>query len=109
MSKSYTDSPTAPICLHALGQDLVNALFAEAKILREQRDQARAASQPAMHVFVAVAGLRTTLVHDRIEAIKVTLANGRLRITRTDGTVWLEESSDIDSLTISVCAVLPSA
>lgn len=39
--KSYTDNDTAPVCLHELGQELVNAVFAEAKILRKQRDEQR--------------------------------------------------------------------
>ena len=34
----YSDNPKAPVCFHVLGQDLVNALHAECRELRQQRD-----------------------------------------------------------------------
>lgn len=36
----FTDEPTPPICLHVLGQGLVNELYKEAMEFRKQRDDA---------------------------------------------------------------------
>lgn len=40
MSTAFTDFATAPRIGHDHGQELVNAVFAEARILRQQRDRA---------------------------------------------------------------------